>query len=81
MAIEDILITHFRTNIGLNLKFNKKNEEVAGFTKKVGINLILIESAGERKKPRQFDDNYSNLLIRIGFLCDWLPEPHCECTP
>ena len=33
-----------RTNIGLNLKFNKRNEEVAGFTKKVGLFFLSFDS-------------------------------------
>lgn len=36
-----------RANVGLNLKFNKKNEEVPGYTKKVG-NEWMYSSAVEQ---------------------------------
>lgn len=36
-----------KANVGLNLKFNKKNEEVPGFTKKVG-NEWMYSSAVEQ---------------------------------
>lgn len=36
-----------KMNVGLNLKFNKKNEEVPGYTKKVG-NEWLYSSAVEQ---------------------------------
>lgn len=36
-----------RANVGLNLKFNKKNEEVPGYTKKIG-NEWMYSSAVEQ---------------------------------
>lgn len=36
-----------KANVGLNLKFNKKNEEVPGYTKKVG-NEWMYSSAVEQ---------------------------------
>lgn len=36
-----------KANVGLNLKFNKKNEEVPGYTKKVG-NEWMYSSAAEQ---------------------------------
>lgn len=36
-----------KANVGLNLKFNKKNEEVPGYTKKVG-NEWMYSSATEQ---------------------------------
>ncbi|KAM6224640.1 5'-3' exoribonuclease 1 isoform 2-T2 [Rhynchocyon petersi] len=37
----------YKANVGLNLKFNKKNEEVPGYTKKVG-NEWMYSSAAEQ---------------------------------
>ena len=36
-----------KANVGMNLKFNKKNEEVPGYTKKVG-NEWMYSSAAEQ---------------------------------
>lgn len=34
-----------KANVGLNLKFNKKNEEVPGYTKKVGSEWMYSSAA------------------------------------
>merc|ERR1719369_675513 len=54
--------TASKTNIGLNLKFNKRNEEVAGFTRKAEDNTWLYSSATvkvlreyQEKFPEVFD--------------------------
>jgi len=54
--------TASKANIGLNLKFNKRNEEVAGFTKKAEDNTWLYSSACinvlrdyQEKFPEVFD--------------------------
>ncbi|XP_069474375.1 5'-3' exoribonuclease 1 isoform X2 [Ambystoma mexicanum] len=54
----------FKANVGLNLKFNKKNEEVPGYTKKVG-NEWLYSSAAEQLLG-EYLDRFPELFRYVG---------------
>lgn len=50
-----------KVNVGLNLKFNRKNEEIPGYTRKIGGNWLYSDNAVQLVKdymqlcPRLFE--------------------------
>ncbi|XP_046595171.1 5'-3' exoribonuclease 1 isoform X1 [Neodiprion lecontei] len=72
-----------KRNLGLNLKFNKKNQEVPGYTKKVNgqwlysAKAIDLIRAYMRKFPLLFEKLASNVTNDIYYEDELFTEPEC----